>query len=248
MNINPNVFIRYYFLHEVASIGPAGREWVLLDYLLNIAFMPSEEELILRLLMVLLIGGLIGAEREYRNKSAGFRTMILICLGSFLFTTFSIHISGADTDRIASNIVTGIGFLGAGVIFQSHNRVNGLTTAATIWAVAALGMGIADGHYALVFMATAIVLVSLLFMTRLESVIDRINQSRNYKIVCPYREELLDHFEALFRECNLTYQRVKQAKSGKLIIGTWLVKGKEKNHTQLVEKILHDETVIEFEF
>ncbi len=210
--------------------------------------MPSLDELMLRLLMVLLVGGLIGAEREYRNKSAGFRTMILICLGSFLFTTFSISISGSDTDRIASNIVTGIGFLGAGVIFQSENRINGLTTAATIWAVAALGMGIADGHYTLVMIATAIVFVSLLFLTRLESLIDRINQPRNYRIVCPYREDLFDKYENLFRQYNLRYKRMKQSKSGKLISGVWLVKGSEKNHTQFIHYILHDEMVIEFEF
>jgi putative Mg2+ transporter-C (MgtC) family protein len=210
--------------------------------------MPPLNELMLRLLLVLLVGGLIGAEREYRNKSAGFRTMILICLGSFLFTTFSIYISGSDTDRIASNIVTGIGFLGAGVIFQSENRINGLTTAATIWAVAALGMGIADGHYTLVLIATAIVFVSLLFLTRLESLIDRINQPRNYRIVCPYREDLFDKYENLFHQYNLRFKRMKQAKSGKLITGIWLVKGSEKNHTQFIHHILHDEMVIEFEF
>jgi putative Mg2+ transporter-C (MgtC) family protein len=95
--------------------------------------MPSIDVLLLQLLMVIVVGGLIGAEREYHSKNAGFRTMILICLGSFLFTTFSIHISGSSSDRIASNIVTGIGFLGAGVIFKSDNRINGITTAATIW-------------------------------------------------------------------------------------------------------------------
>lgn len=210
--------------------------------------MPPLNELMFRLLLVLLVGGLIGAEREYRNKSAGFRTMILICLGSFLFTTFSIYISGSDTDRIASNIVTGIGFLGAGVIFQSENRINGLTTAATIWAVAALGMGIADGHYTLVLIATAIVFVSLLFLTRLESLIDRINQPRNYRIVCPYREELFDNYEKLFHQYHLRFKRMKQSKSGKLITGIWLVKGSEKNHTQFIHHILHDEMVIEFEF
>ena len=74
--------------------------------------MPSLEEFLLRLLMVIIVGGLIGAEREYRSKSAGFRTMILICLGSFLYTTFSIFMSDVSPDRIASNIVTGIGFFG----------------------------------------------------------------------------------------------------------------------------------------
>src|SRR5690349_13232823 len=163
--------------------------------------MPSFETLLLRLLMVILVGGLIGAEREYHSKNAGFRTMILICLGSFLFTTFSIHISGASPDRIASNIVTGIGFLGAGVIFKSDNRINGITTAAAIWAVAALGMGIADGLYLLVAVSTAIVLSALLLLTKLENLIDRVNQSHTYKIVSLYREDLLKEYEKLFEDC-----------------------------------------------
>lgn len=157
--------------------------------------MPSFDVLLLRLLLVVLVGGLIGAEREYRSKSAGFRTMILICLGSFLFTTFGILISGSTSDRIASNIVTGIGFLGAGVIFQSENRINGLTTAATIWITAALGMGIADGFYLIVLISTTIVLISLFLFTKLENWIDTINQSRIYKIVSPYKENLLKDYE-----------------------------------------------------
>ena len=112
--------------------------------------MPPIDELIKQLALVLLVGGLIGAEREFYNKSAGFRTMILICLGSYLFTVFSISISGSTNDRIASNIVTGIGFIGAGVIYKDENRINGITTAAIIWATAALGMGIGAGKYSLV--------------------------------------------------------------------------------------------------
>lgn len=210
--------------------------------------MPSLDVLLLRLLLVILVGGLIGAEREYRSKSAGFRTMILICLGSFLFTTFSIHISGSDTDRIASNIVTGIGFLGAGVIFKDENRINGLTTAACIWAVAALGMGIADGAYEIVLLATVIILMSLLLLTVLEKKIDRINQTRTYKIVSVYKPDLLNTYENSLKECKLTYTRIKQAKKEDYISGTWLVHGLEKNHTVFIEKILHDSSVKEFEF
>ena len=210
--------------------------------------MPSFEVLLFRLLLVVVVGGAIGAEREYRSKSAGFRTMILICLGSFLFTTFSILITGSTNDRIASNIVTGIGFLGAGVIFQSENRINGLTTAATIWATAALGMGIASGYYELEGIATVIVLISLFFFTKLESVIDRINQSRTYKIVSPFKEELLHQYENLFREYGLRYKRLKQAKEGNNIEGYWMVHGREKHHKEFVERILHDPNVKAFEF
>jgi putative Mg2+ transporter-C (MgtC) family protein len=210
--------------------------------------MPGTDELLLRLLMVILVGGLIGAEREYRSKSAGFRTMILICLGSFLFTTFSKFMSDVSPDRIASNIVTGIGFLGAGVIYRSDNRVNGITTAATIWAVAAMGMGIADGLYLLVFASTIIVLASLFLLTKLEHVIDRVNQSHTYKIVSDYREDLLKEYEQILKECQLKYKRIKRLKNSGNIIGIWLVQGKEKNHNEFTKKILHHPSVKEFEF
>jgi putative Mg2+ transporter-C (MgtC) family protein len=210
--------------------------------------MPTLEVLFIRILLVIIVGGVIGAEREFRSKSAGFRTMILICLGSFLFTTFSIHITGGSSDRIASNIVTGIGFIGGGVIFQSDNRINGITTAATIWAVAALGMGIADGAYTLVVICTVIIMTALLLLTKLEDLIDRINQSHTYKIVSVYKDDLLKEYERLFEECNLRYKRIKRTKNGDYIIGTWLVHGSEKNHNRFTKQILHDSSVKEFEF
>ncbi len=174
--------------------------------------------------------------------------MILICLGSFLFTTFSIHISGSTNDRIASNIVTGIGFLGAGVIFQSDNRINGLTTAAAIWATAALGMGIADGEYIIVLIATALVLASLYLFTILETWLDRINKTNNYKIVSIYKPDLLDQYEQLFKKYKLKFKHIKQTKSGEFISGSWTVNGLEKNHNSFIENILHDSSVTEFEF
>lgn len=210
--------------------------------------MPAVEILIFRLLLVIVISGLIGAEREYRSKSAGFRTMILICLGSFLFTTFSIYITDNSPDRIASNIVTGIGFIGAGVIFQSENRINGITTAATIWAVAALGMGIAAGQYLLVILSTIIILAALFLLTKLEKWIDFENQSRTYKIVSAYHPNLMQKYEQLFHDCQLHFKTLKKNKRGDDIIGSWLVNGKEKNHKKLADQILHDPTVKEFEF
>lgn len=206
------------------------------------------EELFIRLLMVVVVGGLIGLEREFRSKSAGFRTMILICLGSFLFTTFSKYMSDVSPDRIASNIVTGIGFLGAGVIFKSDNRVNGITTAAAIWAVAALGMGIADGLYLIVGVSTLIVLGALVLLNKLEYFIDRINQSHTYKIVSPYREDLLKEYEQLLKECHLSYKRIKRTKNGDNIIGIWIVQGPEKRHNEFTKRMLRHPAVKEFEF
>ncbi|TCZ72914.1 MgtC/SapB family protein [Flaviaesturariibacter aridisoli] len=205
-------------------------------------------QLIGQLLMVVLVGGLIGAEREFRSKSAGFRTMILICLGSWIFTTLSMTISHSSDDRIASNIVTGIGFLGAGVIFKADNRINGITTAATIWATAALGMGIADGAYKLVLLATLLVLAVLWLLTRLETYIDRVNQSHTYRVVSDYREDLLKEYEQLFDDCHLRYKRLKRTRRGDSIIGTWYAQGSEKNHNRFTRLLMHHPSVREFEF
>jgi len=106
-------------------------------------YQPVLEDLT-KLLVALVIGAIIGAEREYRTKSAGFRTVILITVGSTLFTIVSNLMS--NDARVASNIVTGIGFLGAGAIFKEGASVKGLTTATTIWISAAIGMAIGVDH------------------------------------------------------------------------------------------------------
>src|SRR5687767_5763900 len=134
--------------------------------------------------MSVIVGGLIGAEREFQDKAAGFRTIILITVGSTLFTIFSASMDpGFTRTRIAANIVTGIGFLGAGAIIREHGRIGGLTTAATIWLCAALGMGIGAGEFNFVLISTFAILVILLLFPRLEFWIDHIRESRTYKIV-----------------------------------------------------------------
>src|SRR5262249_41653892 len=144
-------------------------------------------EVLIRFLFAALWGGLVGAEREYRSKSAGFRTMIMISMGSCLFTMLSQKIGfPGNPDRIASNIVTGIGFLGAGVIFRGENRVTGITTAATIWAVAAVGMGIGGGFYWASAYISVLILVVLIVLPYLEKVIDQLNQLKEYTIKCDF--------------------------------------------------------------
>ena len=114
---------------------------------------------LLKLVLALLVGGLIGIERELHHKTAGFRTIILICTGATLFTMFSLKIDG--TGRVAANIVSGVGFIGAGVILHDATRITGLTTASTVWLSAALGMGIGSGEYVLMVTAAMLVLVVL---------------------------------------------------------------------------------------
>src|SRR5512145_3114900 len=141
-------------------------------------------ENLIKLGVAILVGGIIGAEREFRDKAAGFRTLILITVGSTLFTIFSMSMDpGFTRTRVAANIVTGIGFLGAGAIVREHGRVGGLTTAATIWLAAALGMGIGGGELLFVSISTLTVMCVLLIFPRLEIWIDRIRESRSYKIV-----------------------------------------------------------------
>lgn len=116
-----------------------------------------------RLVLAAVLAGLVGYEREQADKPAGFRTHILVGMGAALFTVVSIYGFGRASDpaRVAAQIVTGIGFLGAGTIFRSEGLVLGLTTAASIWAVAAIGMAVAVGMYTMAAMATAIMLLVL---------------------------------------------------------------------------------------
>jgi len=127
-------------------------------------------EILLRLVLALVLGGLIGLERESVEKPAGFRTHILVTLGAALFTLISregFFGSGADPARIASNIVVGIGFLGAGTIFRSGVIVQGLTTAASLWTSAAIGTAVGIGFYLGAVAATLLVMapVIVLFFT-----------------------------------------------------------------------------------
>ncbi len=207
------------------------------------------EILFLRLALALLVGGIIGAEREYNHKSAGFRTMILISLGACLFTIFSEHIGDpSNKDRIASNIVTGIGFLGAGVIFKADDRAKGLTTAVTIWLTAALGMGIGDGYYAASLIGCILSLMVLVTFTYLEGWMERNNQVRDYKITGNYEPEELKTYEKLFRHFNLKFSRGKQTYTVTELTGIWTVKGSEKNHNKLIAEVLNDKSVKVFEF
>ncbi len=121
--------------------------------------------MVLRLLLATALGAIIGYQRERAGKEAGLRTIVLICAGAALFTLTSIYAFGAEADpsRVAAGIVTGVGFLGAGAIIRrGEGLVAGLTTAATIWAAAGIGMAAGAGFYLIAAVATAIILIILL--------------------------------------------------------------------------------------
>lgn len=200
------------------------------------------------LLLALLIGTIIGAEREYRSKSAGLRTMIMVCMGSCLFTILSIHIGLSNPDRIAANIITGIGFLGAGVIFKDENRVTGITTATAIWMVASLGMAIGAGYELLAFAGTGIMLIVLTALLYLQYLIEDANELRSYRIKCDFHQETLIRYENLFKEYRLKAVRGKQRKTEDSITGYWTVQGSRKNHEKLIDCLLKDAEIKEFDF
>lgn len=128
--------------------------------------------ILLKLLLAFLLGGIVGYLREKEKKAAGLRTHILVCLGSALFTLVSVYTAqqfpGESAGRIASSIVTGIGFIGAGTILQAGESVIGITTAASIWVTAAIGMAVAFGFYEGAFLTTLLIVVVLTLLGNFE--------------------------------------------------------------------------------
>lgn len=134
-------------------------------------------ELVLRMILAVVLGGLIGMEREWSNHAAGFRTHILVCLGSATIMLLSsygfsqfVNEANVRTDpaRLAAQVISGIGFLGAGAILRNGNMIKGLTTAASVWVVAAIGLSVGAGFYTGAFFCTFLVLISLFLLNKWE--------------------------------------------------------------------------------
>jgi putative Mg2+ transporter-C (MgtC) family protein len=132
-------------------------------------------DMVWRLLLAAGLGAALGLEREYRQKPAGLRTNILIAVGSALFTILSLEVTKnvGDPSRVAGQIVTGIGFLGGGAIMRNRNTVHGMTTAATIWVNAAIGVGAGMGQYSLATFTAALTLVVLVLLPPIEIYFER---------------------------------------------------------------------------
>lgn len=207
-------------------------------------------ENLVKLGMAVLIGGIIGAEREFQDKAAGFRTIILITVGSTLFTIFSLNMDpGFTQTRIAANIVTGIGFLGAGAIVRDGGRIGGLTTAATIWLSAALGMGIGAGDLIFVGVSTGVVLLVLLVFPRLEALIDGIRESRTYTLVFPAAKwKSLEKVHDTLKAHSLMVLEYHQTKTESSISGTWRTIGSLQEHHKFVDRMMKDKDVKELDY
>jgi putative Mg2+ transporter-C (MgtC) family protein len=203
----------------------------------------------IKLLLAVLIGGVIGAEREFRDKSAGFRTIIFITIGSTLFTIFSKTIGiNNDPGRIAANIVTGIGFLGAGAIMREGGRIAGLTTAATIWLAASLGMGIGAGEYVLVGFGTLLILAVLWLFPYFERWIDNIRETRTYEIVVPLGSQLVESLAGLCQEHKVRVLTQTEHKTGENILLSLYSIGRPVNHKKLVKDLMRIDEIRELRY
>ena len=203
-------------------------------------------EEIFKLLLAVLVGGLIGSEREFRH-GMGLRTLMLVCLGSTLFTMYSDLFAWGEGDprRIAAAVVSGVGFLGAGVILREQGRILGLTTAASVWIVAALGMGIGIGMYVIVAAGTLLVFVILWGVPRL-ALLTKARTTLTYQATCLLDEQKYDELTGFFHTANLTINNQTVSKRGDQMICIWQVYGAPDNHEQVMQRFITDPAVIEF--
>ncbi len=202
---------------------------------------------VVKIVFAIVVGGVIGAEREYQDKSAGFRTIIFICVGSTLFTMFSIKIANnSDPGRIAAQIVSGVGFLGAGAILRDHGRVVGLTTAAMIWLAAALGMGIGSGNYVLSGVGGVVAMIVLWIFPPIEQWIDSMRGTERYEIVTTHSPGRYEELLTLAHEKGLKIMSSKCNKVNDHIVVTMVLRGSPSNQAALSTHLLNDPGVKEF--
>ena len=194
------------------------------------------------------IGAVIGMEREFRSKPAGFRTMILICVGSCLYTIISKEAGSNSTDRIASNIVTGIGFIGAGVIFKEGITVNGLTTAALIWTTAALGMAIGYNNYPLAIVVSIMVVIVLFVLEPVQRFINKFHKVQDYKIrILPTGLDFKIELENFFELHAITFTCKRTVKENMDAVYVYRISSKDRNYDIVNNFLLKHSAVRSFE-
>ena len=206
-----------------------------------------------RLLLASLLGGLIGLERELSGKPAGLRTNLLICVGATLLTELSLSVAGlaagttggvrGDPARIAAQIVPGIGFLGAGTILHSRGHVTGLTTAATLWVVAAIGMAIGTGAYTEAVGTTSLVFITLVLLAKAEKLLARRRTSRRYRLVVAHAEDAVPRVERTFVEAGLEAKLDSVEKEDGTLHAVFKATGSQRSHDEAVRRLIADEGV-----
>ena len=195
-----------------------------------------------------IIGAIIGIEREFRSKPAGFRTMIIICVGSCLYTILSKESNSVSPDRIASNVVTGIGFIGAGVIFKEGITVNGLTTAALIWVTAALGMAIGYHNYSLAIVVSAIVVITLFVLEPVQRFINKFHRVKDYRIkTIELGKDFKEELETFFKLNDMDFMCLKIIKEDNDAVYLYRISSPDRNYDAVNNFLLTHNDVKSFE-
>ena len=202
-------------------------------------------ELMLQLGLATLLGGAIGLERELGGKPAGLRTNILICIGSVLYTHLSIAMVGGATDptRVAGQIVTGVGFIGAGTILHARGAVVGLTSAATIWVVAAIGVALGSGFYLEGIGTTLVVLAVLAGLGRAEKLVQRQSMRSTINVHARQGPTVLEDLETLVRRAGLEVIGVSSRQENVDLVIEFDTRGSKRLHDQLMITLLHHDHV-----
>lgn len=205
-------------------------------------------DLMLQIGLAALLGGAIGLEREFGGKPAGLRTNILICIGSVLYTHLSLAMltdgtgvipAGTDTTRVAAQIVTGVGFIGAGTILHARGAVVGLTSAATIWVVAAIGVALGSGYYLEGVATTLSVLVVLAGLGRAEKLIQRHSMRSTITIHARQGPSVLEDLEILVRRTGLELVSISNRQENVDLVIEMELRGSKRLYDQAVVTLLH---------
>ena len=170
---------------------------------------------IVRLLVAAILGGLIGLEREWKHRAAGLRTNLFICFGAAMFTLLSERLAGVPSDatRIAAQIIPGIGFIGAGSIIHNRGLTTGLTSAATIFVVASIGMAAGGGLYLTAIFATGLVLLSLYLLGQIEETFNLKLLTSSYEVTGSSAEEISNEVNRILESHHRLMQNVSTAKT-----------------------------------
>ena len=195
---------------------------------------------IMRLILAAFLGGLIGLEREFKRKPAGLRTNMFICFGSAMFTLLSVQLAGqfiGDHTRIAAQIIPGIGFIGAGSILHSRGSVSGLTTAATLFVVAGVGMAAGGGLYLTAIFATMVILVALNLLGWMEGRFSLKPMTMTYEVSGTSSEDLVSAVNQVLEEEHRIMQTVQVGRSNSHFRVQFKIDATQKEHDALLRKL-----------
>jgi putative Mg2+ transporter-C (MgtC) family protein len=200
---------------------------------------------IARLVVAAILGGLIGLERQLRHKPAGLRTNMFICFGAAMFTVLSDQLAGSlggDHTRVAAQIIPGIGFIGAGSILHARGSVVGLTTAATLFVVASVGMATGGGLYITAIFATIVILIALALLGRLEKKFGMKSMLVTYEVTGANAESTLVEANRVLDEAHSTMQNVRVAGAAGHVRVMFSVDGPHEDQDE-INILLHQSTV-----